>query len=34
MLTYTEGMIHFREDVFLVLDVIHVLALNDLVLLH
>ena len=32
--TYAEGVVHLGEDVLLVLDVIHVLALDDLVLLH
>ena len=32
--TYAEGVVHLAEDVLLILDVIHVLALDDLVLLH
>ena len=32
--TYAEGVVHLIKDVLLVLDVIHVLALDNLVLLH
>lgn len=34
MTTYAEGVVHLGEDVLLVLDVIHVLALDNLMLLH
>ena len=32
--TYDEGMLQLLEDLLLVLDVVHVLAVNDFLLLH
>jgi hypothetical protein len=32
--TYTEGVIHLSQDIFLVLNMIDVLTLDDLMLLH
>jgi hypothetical protein len=32
--TYDEGVVNGLQDVLLILDVVHVLALNDVVLLH
>ena len=32
--TYSEWMIHFTKNILLILNVINMLALNNLVLLH